>query len=87
MQISLLPEEVNYIYSLVSKDIKQSNWVRTHILTKIEAGWNEQDHRANCQHERGLYIGKKTCCVKCGGYFEEGQGEEWELIRSQKEEK
>lgn len=80
MQISLLPEEVDYIYSLAQADIRKSNWVRTHVLNKIEARWALQEKNAECQHEPGRYVGIKTCCAKCGGYWLEGQGEEWSLL-------
>ena len=80
MQISLLPEEVDYIYSLAQADVKKSNWVRTHILNKIEAKWHEAELNSKCQHQEGRYVGFKTCCTKCGSYFIEGQGEKWEIL-------
>lgn len=80
MQISLLPEEVDYIYALVQADIKKANWVRSHILTKIEVEWHEADQRAVCQHIEATYKGTKTCCAKCGSYFKKGQGEEWSKL-------
>lgn len=79
MQISLLPEEVDFIYQMIS-DSNTLNWVGPHILDKIRAKRKQEAENAKCQHEEGRYVGFKVCCTKCGNNFKEGHGETWELI-------
>lgn len=81
--ITLDVEEAEYLKSLMSKtrDIFVDSpffWARDKLLKKLEEQNEEEENRKNCVHLYGEYVGKKRCCIKCGGYGE-GMGFEWTL--------
>ena len=77
MNLSLLPEEINVIESLLFRSLAPS-WVKESITKKVVAARKEEQKRETCDHKSGVYRGTKTCCVYCGGYSI-GEGESWDL--------
>jgi len=53
-------------------------WPAVKVTDAINKEKVEQKIRAECKHEPGEYIGKKNCCVICGG-LSEWEGESWTL--------
>lgn len=75
--IYLLPEETKYLLDLLQKQPEW--WGRDKLIEKIQDDKNEKTQRKYCKHIKGTYRGTKTCCAKCGGYYEGGMGVKWEL--------
>lgn len=73
--IYLLPEETKYLLELLKK--QPEFWVRDKIIEKLEDDVNEKERHEKCEHVKGAYTGTKTCCKKCGAYYEEGMGVKW----------
>lgn len=40
---------------------------------------------AECEHVKGQYVGEKTCCAKCGSFYEPGMGQGWTLTEPSNE--
>lgn len=64
---------------LLEKRMKESpkDFVSERILRAVEADERRLESITNCEHEVGEFTGHKTCCVKCGAYFEPGMGFSW----------
>lgn len=76
MAIYLEDKERNLLVKLLEKYPK-TWWIHYSVLKKVKADQLRIEKIRNCKHEKGTYTGKKTCCVKCDAYFEEGMGFEW----------
>lgn len=70
--------EIKYLKELLTS-LNTTYWVNGKILDKIRVQEEKWQESKNCKHFSGEYIGKKNCCVYCGG-FDVGQGESWQLI-------
>jgi hypothetical protein len=55
------------------------DWIGKRIQTMLKADRERLEKIALCEHVAGEYVGKKTCCTKCGSYFDEGMGQNWTL--------
>jgi hypothetical protein len=75
MQISIDNIQGMYLLDLLKNE---TWWCATKLKDSINLGFKLQEERKKCKHEQGVYIGKKTCCVKCGS-FSENEGESWIL--------
>lgn len=75
MQISIDNQIANYLINKLRGD---TYWCAGKVLKEIENGFKQDKIRLECKHKFGIYIGKKKCCVKCGG-LSEGISESWTL--------
>lgn len=84
MAIYLEPKEAEYLRGLLQPIILNKTgeyWLADYILKEVESDQSIKQDQANCAHEEGTYTGEKTCCMKCGAFFEKGQSHSWTLNR------
>ena len=77
MAIYLLPEETKYLKDLLEKQPKW--WVKDKLIEKIEDDQFRRGEMAVCNHSKAEYVGEKTCCSKCGSFYEPGMKVTWQL--------
>ena len=77
MAIYLEKQEKEYLIRILTDMTKW--WVRDSIISKLSADDERLETMESCKHEPGTYLGKKTCCTKCGSFYSEGMFESWEL--------
>lgn len=74
--IYLTKSEVEYLKTkLAGIDF----YISQDILTKLIAQEEEWAGIEECPHKMGAYTGEKTCCVRCGAFYDPGMGETWIL--------
>jgi hypothetical protein len=78
MQISIDSIQAEYLLNILKNE---TWWCATKLISSIETGFKIENERKNCKHKQGSYTGRRTCCVKCGGYSE-GDGESWTLKKN-----
>jgi len=62
-----------------SKDVKETDFIGKRVQKMLKADRERLEAIGKCQHVKGEYVGKKTCCAKCGSNYEEGMGISWSL--------
>lgn len=53
------------------------DFVADRIMGSIITDEKRLEEIAFCQHTIARYVGKKTCCSKCGAYYNPGMGFDW----------
>lgn len=61
------------------KTVPDTDFIGKRIQSMLAADKLRLESMARCEHVAGEYVGKKTCCVKCDAFFEEGMGQSWKL--------
>lgn len=74
-----LDEQTRPYLERLLKNIKETDFIGKRIQGMLEADAKRLDEISKCEHISGEYIGHKTCCTKCGSFFEPGMGQSWTL--------
>lgn len=82
MAIYLDDQTRPYLERLV-KNIKDTDFIGKRVQGLLKADRERLEQMATCEHIEAEGRGKKTCCLKCGSYYQVGMGEEWELKQVQ----
>ena len=72
-----LDEQTRPYLKKLLKDVKENDWIGQRLQKMVEADTMRLSDISECDHIPTEYIGKKTCCGKCGSFFQTGMGEEW----------
>jgi hypothetical protein len=62
-----------------TKDVKETDFIGKRVQKMLAADRERLNKIGECEHEAGEYVGKKTCCKKCGSHYEVGMGASWSL--------
>lgn len=61
------------------KTVPDSDFIGKRIQGMLKADSERLDEIDACFHLPADYVGKKTCCSKCGSFFDEGMGQTWTI--------
>lgn len=61
------------------KEVADSDFIGKRIQGMLKADSERLDVIEACKHIAGQYVGKKTCCIKCEAFYEEGMGRTWTI--------
>ena len=59
----------------IYKVVSDTDFVGKRIQGMLEADKQRLDDIGGCAHTPTTYTGTKTCCGKCGSFYEEGMGQ------------
>lgn len=66
------------------KTVPDYDFVGKKIQKMLAEDRKRLDDTASCEHKEGSYEGKKTCCTKCGSFYKEGMGSNWQILTETK---
>ena len=55
----------------------ESDFIAKRLSKMLQADRERLELMGTCEHERAEFFGNKTCCSKCGSFYEVGMGESW----------
>lgn len=61
------------------KDVAESDFIGKRVQKMLADDRSWHDDMAECDHIATDYVGVKTCCGKCGAFYEEGMGQTWTM--------
>jgi hypothetical protein len=71
--------------SIIKKwiELHPKDFVAERIQKSLASDQARLDSISQCQHTTARYVGTKTCCAKCGSFYEPGMGEKWSLEKTE----
>jgi len=59
------------------KNVREGDFIGKRVQKMLVADRERLEMLSACEHEADDFTGKKTCCGKCGAFYEAGMYEEW----------
>lgn len=86
MAIYLTKMESDYLKTKL-ESMPDYDFIAKGLLKAIYSDDKRKEDISTCEHEPASYVGKKTCCAKCGSHYEKGMGFSWrrEDVEQQKQ--
>ncbi len=71
--IILEPKHTQQLIDHLKENPLTPSWDQEKIIATLQDDLDEKEIRTTCEHSIRTLTGKKTCCIKCGG-FRSGDG-------------
>lgn len=62
-----------------TRNVADTDFIGKRVQKMIETDSQRLDDMAVCDHQPVHYIGEKTCCGRCGSFYEKGMGQTWTM--------